>query len=156
MKTLLVLAFVAASLAANGQVQAATCEVTPLWWSERGNLGSAQLEPLGKFQSTGREGSVVRSFKWPDTGLTITAALEFRFEYSGSKPKRHTITGAIAVSEKERPDDKNVFLLPDASVATMRWAKNWNFRVTKNVFLADRTWMLTLNCWDPKDTKTHN
>jgi hypothetical protein len=89
MKAVILILLLAIPTLTNAQARPASCEVRPSWII-KGGPGSANLEPI--FQLDGREGSTVRSFKFLDTALVITVAVDFEFEYSRPKPRPHRIS----------------------------------------------------------------
>jgi hypothetical protein len=131
-------------IVSNAQARPASCEVQPAW-AIKGGVRSANLEPAGRFQTEGREGQSVHSFKLRDTTLVISAAVDYVFDYSTAKPKPLNIKVAITVSDHE---NKDIFESLDSSEASTRYTKNWNLSVTKNLFFDNRIYMFTLTCRD--------
>ena len=88
---------------ANAQARPATCDVLPLWVSDR--LRSANLGSIGTFQTDGSEGQTIRSFRYDDKNLVVTVGVNYVFDYSQkSKTVPYQIKLAITVSEKEVKD----------------------------------------------------
>ncbi len=130
---------------AHCQARPAICEVRPLW-AIKGGLRSANLGTIGTFQTNGREGVTLRSFKLPKTNLVISVGINHEFDHTpGAKPTPSRIALAITVSEQE---EKDIFEALDSSEGSTRYTRNWNLRVTKNIFLDDRIYLLTLSCWE--------
>lgn len=146
LKKLAFILLLSAPTVMNAQAQArpAICEVRPSW-SIEGGVRSAQLEPVGRFATNGQEGVTVRSFKFGDTKLVITAAIDYEFDYSTTKPKPFNIALAITVSDQEK---KDIFESIDSSEASTLYGKDWNLHVTKNIPFDNRIYMFTLSCWD--------
>jgi hypothetical protein len=144
MKATLIALLLLAAVALSAQARPANCEVRPLW-AIKGGVRSANLEPIGRFQTDGREGLTVRSFKLWDTTLVVTAAVNYVFDYSKPKPKPYRIALAIAVSDHE---SKDLLESVDSSEASTHYSRDWNLGVTRNVFFDNRIYIFTLTCWD--------
>jgi hypothetical protein len=145
MKSLFLLFSLLSPAIACCQARPTTCEVRPLW-SIKGGARSANLEPIGSFQTNGREEITVRSYKFPGTNLVVTAGIDYEFDYSHkADPVPFRIALAITVSDQ---DKKDLFESVDSSEASTHYSKNWNLRVTKNIFFDNRTYMFSLSCWD--------
>jgi hypothetical protein len=128
-----------------GQARPATCEVRPLW-SIKGGARSANLGSIGSFQTEGKEGTTVRSYRFPEKNLVITAAIDYEFDYS-RKPESAPFRIALAITVSDQPK-MDVFESIESSEASTHYSKSWNLGVTKNLFIDDRIWMFTLSCRD--------
>jgi len=148
MKAMFLLLLLASPLIATSQVRPAHCQVRPLW-AIKGGVRSANLGPIGEFQADGREGVTVRSFKFQETGMVITGAVDSQFDYSGPKAKPLRVAVAVTVSDQEKNE---VFESVDSSEASTSYQKGWNLQVTKSVFFDNRIYMFTLSC---RDASTH-
>lgn len=150
MKPVLALILLAVPSVINAQARPATCEVRPLWAVKDGPR-SANLGAIGTFETDGKEGITIRSFKLPDSNLVVTTGINNEFDYA-HKPAPFRIALAITVSDQEK---KEIFESVDSSEASTLYDKGWNLRVTKNVYFDNRTYMFTLSCWDgtKKSTK---
>lgn len=137
-------ASVPAAKKAKPPARPASCEVRVLWQIP-GGVGSANMEPIGKFQTDGSEGLTTYSFKDEDTGLMINTAVDYVFDYSTAEPKPYSIGLAIALSSQASDDVRRSV---DTSEASTRYSKGWNLGVTKNTSLDNRIYMYTLRCWD--------
>ena len=147
MKAALVLALFAVPGFVSAQARPATCEVRPLW-VVKGGPRSADLGVIGTFEADGKEGIAIRSFKLPNSGLVVTAGINYEFDYSHKpEPAPFRISMAITVSDREQSE---IFESVDSSEASTRYDKHWNLRVTRNIPFDNRTYMFTLNCWDSK------
>jgi len=145
MKSFVLILFLFGPVIASGQARPATCEVRPLW-SAKGGLRSANIGAMGSFQPDGKEGKTIRSYKFSNTNLVVTVGIDYKFDYSHKpEPAPVRIALAITVADQEK---KDVFESVDSSEASTHYSKNWNLRVTKNIFFDDRTYMFTLSCWD--------
>lgn len=151
MKASVFLLMLSLPIGVNAQSRSASCEIRPLW-TIKGGPRSATLGALGGFQTDGREGITVRSFKFQDTGLVVTAGLDNEFDYSSSKPRPWQISLAITVSDQEK---KDIFESVDSSEASTLYRKGWNLQVSKNIFLDNRIYMFSLNCWDGTGRSPH-
>ena len=144
MKATFLLLLLASPLIAASQTRPVHCQVRPLWEIKDG-VRSANLGSMGEFQTDGREGITMHSFKFEKTGLVVTAGVDSRFDYSRSNPRPLRIDLAITVSDQEK---KDIFESVDSSEASTLYRRNWNLQVTKNISFENRTYMFTLSCWD--------
>lgn len=144
---LLVVLLLVHPVAAGERVRPATCEVHPLWVIPNG-VRSANLSPIGSFQLDGKEGRSLRSFNFGDTGLVVTAGVDFKFGHASKYPWKTTpyeIRLAITVSDKEEED---IFESVDSAEARTLYGKGWNLAVSKNVNFDNRVYIFTLSCRD--------
>jgi hypothetical protein len=136
-------------LEARGQsVPPATCTVRPLYVAA--DVRSGTLASLGLFHTDGKERRTIRSFKHEETGLIVTAEIDFVYDYSKSPEKLFKISAALVVSKKE---ESKIFETTFCSEASTRYSKNWTLEVRKNVPLGDKVGVYILNCWDDPNAK---
>jgi hypothetical protein len=104
MKSVFLILLLFSPVVAIGQARPATCEVRPLW-SIKGGARSANLGAIGSFQTDGKEGITVRSYKFPEKNLVVTAAIDYEFDYSHKpEPAPFRIALAITISDQEKKD----------------------------------------------------
>jgi len=142
-RILSVLVLLFSPLLIHAQARPATCIVSPLWVGHE--VRSANLGSIGTFQTDGREGSTIRSYKHDGTRLVVTAGIDYEFDYSSTPQKPYRIKLAIAVTPQEVNE---VFESIDSSEASTAYGKKWNLSVTKKIKLENLTYLFTLKCWD--------
>jgi hypothetical protein len=144
MKMMAFVLVLCAAVTTMGQARPANCQVRPLWVI-KGGPRSANLGAMGEFRVDGREGATVRSFKFQETGMVITGAVDYQFDYSGPKARPSRVAVAITVSDQEK---KEIFESVDSSEASTSFHKDWNLQVTKSVFSDNRIYIFNLSCRD--------
>lgn len=105
-------------------------------------------EMLTEFRAIVGEETTDKSFKHAQTGLIISAGVQYRPPGAASAPDQMRI--GISISNKE----EDVFDITDSAVAGTKYGRGWaGLYVTKRVTVGDTEHTFTLSCAPPEQTK---